>query len=863
MKLSIIIVLYNEFEMVKRCIRSVYSQKINDIEILLVDNSNKEGINTVLKEFPRIRYIKNKANLGFGPAVNVGFKHAKGEYILVLTPDTQLLSNTIKQTLEYIEKHSNVALVGCRFFSHPRQLHESSFREYPNLTTHLYEYNILFYKLWKKFVKRDHPTMYSLEDHKKELHPKHMIGVYMLLRKKAAESVGFLDNQFQMYREETDLCKRLRDAGWDIAYLPVGGIVHYGGAEWKTFTITQSYDRYMRSTYLFFKKHHGFLYAAFAWFLGLLSSIMSIPVLFSTVILRELQKKDSQSKILLPEWIKILFWHIRYTKVILSDLLKIASDNKGVTFIIFVYILISLSQLQWGLPNSNHPFAYNMDEWAQAHSLKTTFTQGTPHVHGGGNGTVFFYVISGLLLAPFILFGFVNPFGITTSLEAIEIQQKLFEILRTQSVLYGVLSIILTTYIVQKYFKSNKFIAAFFLIINPLFLTLSFFYRYDTPVIFWILLSLLFSLRYLNLPTKKNFYISIFIAALASTIKVSAIPVVITCYIAFFLVTKQWWKHFRTIIYSGLLYVAIFILVGIPDAFISFNQFTNWFFYSSISVSAESAKNTDFGMPYGIFYLFYNYPAIFGRFSYSLFVFSSFLLLIFTIRSTINRLVKVEKYEVFLLLSFLTFVVSLIPLSVGAGGNRLLVILPFMGLIISLQTRKLFYSFSLVHKICMFILVLGIIFQTLESFSWLTTRWYADPRVVSSSWIITSIPKGSTIGIENIPIFQFVPDIILKDFYNKQYDSTFKTIYNYQMIDGNNKQYPEYVLITNEKIAEKYLKRSDKKSILTKLKKQKYKRLITFTPNYSYYSVFNNETLFYFSRITITPNTITIFKKSQ
>jgi GT2 family glycosyltransferase len=310
MKLSVVVVLYNEFDIVQRCLRSIYDNQVPDMEVLLVDNSDKKGVDVVLEKFSRISYIKNRTNIGFARAVNVGFAHAKGEFILVLTPDTKLLPNTIKQTLDYIQSHPKVALVGCRFYSHPKQLHESAFHTFPNLTSHLYEYNTIFYKLWKKFASREHPIMYSLEEHKKELRPQHMIGVYMLLRKKAGRQVGFLDMQFRMYREETDLCKKLQNAGWEIAYLPVGGIVHYGGATWKTFTFTQASDHYMRSTYLFFKKYYGFFYALLAYILGLLSAVMCIPVLFLTVVTRKLQKKDSQSSILLPSWIKILRWHI-------------------------------------------------------------------------------------------------------------------------------------------------------------------------------------------------------------------------------------------------------------------------------------------------------------------------------------------------------------------------------------------------------------------------------------------------------------------------------------------------------------------------------------------------------------------------
>jgi 4-amino-4-deoxy-L-arabinose transferase-like glycosyltransferase len=221
-----------------------------------------------------------------------------------------------------------------------------------------------------------------------------------------------------------------------------------------------------------------------------------------------------------------------------------------------------------------------MDEWAQAHSLRTTFKQGTPHIHGGGNGTVFFYLVSGIMLLPFYLLRIVNPFAIKSSLGFIDVQQKLFEVLRLQSILYGVLSIVLISYLAKKYFKSNKILAAFLFTVNPIFFILSQFYRYDTPVVFWILLSLLFSLRYLQNPTKKNLSLSFFIAGLAATTKVSALPLMFTCLFSFFLVTSlsEWLKKYTWLILGVLIFIGTFILTGIPDAFISFHQFVNWFF---------------------------------------------------------------------------------------------------------------------------------------------------------------------------------------------------------------------------------------------------------------------------------------------
>ncbi len=308
---SVVIVLYNEFDLVQKCIASVYTDNIPNMEIILVDNStDKNGYKKVLKKFPKIIYVQNEKNIGFAPAVNIGCKVAKGKFILILTPDTTVLPGTIKQTLSYIQKHPKVGLVGCKVLSASNKLQLSSFKKFPDIITHLYEYNVLFYKMYLKLNHNSHPSSYSDKEHTEVLFPKHIIGAYLLLRKNAGEEVGYFDKIFTLYREETDLCKKLGDKGWLIAYLPVGGLVHIGGASWKKTTITQALPPYMKSVYLFFYKHYGKPYAIFAWFIGLSSSLMSIPYLFVVSNTKKTLGKKSQSTMLLPCWIDILKWHV-------------------------------------------------------------------------------------------------------------------------------------------------------------------------------------------------------------------------------------------------------------------------------------------------------------------------------------------------------------------------------------------------------------------------------------------------------------------------------------------------------------------------------------------------------------------------
>jgi GT2 family glycosyltransferase len=310
-KLSVIIVLYEEYKLVEKTLSSIYQNEIANMEVILVDNTpNNKGHKAVLKKFPKIKYFHNSVNSGFGGGVNFGLNKAKGEYILVLNPDMYILPQTIKRTIAYIEKHQTVGMVGPRLFTSPGKQERSANSSYPNLITILYYYNMPLYKLIRRFNKEYSPNLFSLTEHEGILEAKWISGQYTLVRRKALEELNGFDERFFLYFEDVDLCKRMIDSGWKVIYLPVGGIVQNGISKWKKTAITQAESFYMESLYKFYKKHYGRVYAFSAWLTGTTSSLISVPYLVFVVFIKKIFGVKSQSKILLPLWIDIARWHL-------------------------------------------------------------------------------------------------------------------------------------------------------------------------------------------------------------------------------------------------------------------------------------------------------------------------------------------------------------------------------------------------------------------------------------------------------------------------------------------------------------------------------------------------------------------------
>lgn len=151
--------------------------------------------------------------------------------------------------------------------------------------------------------------------------------------------------------------------------------------------------------------------------------------------------------------------------------------------------------------------------------------------------------------------------------------------------------------------------------------------------------------------------------------------------------------------------------------------------------------------------------------------------------------------------------------------------------------------------------------QFYESSVVIYTKYGENVLRESSTWIVKNIPNGATIGIENIPIYQTLPDIVLKEYYIKTTNSPAKTKYSYQIVDALSEKLPKVVIITNKYMAEKYSIKSPKKDLLSRLKKENYKIVGEFMPNQQLYKFFHNDRDYYLSGLNfVFP--VTIYEKS-
>ncbi len=214
--ISILIVNFNGMQWLKNCLDSLQVQTYKNFEIILVDNaSNDASVLFVEKNFPEVKIVQSGANLGFAGGNNIGYKHVKGKFILLLNNDTTVESDYLENFCKAFSEIPNLGSAQSRILRMNDTEKIDVCGSYWTSSTFLYHYG---------YGKEKNNPAYA------EMLPFFSNnGASMMLRREALEKVGFFDDDFWCYYEETDLCNRLWLAGYECWYYPAATCYHAGG----------------------------------------------------------------------------------------------------------------------------------------------------------------------------------------------------------------------------------------------------------------------------------------------------------------------------------------------------------------------------------------------------------------------------------------------------------------------------------------------------------------------------------------------------------------------------------------------------------------------------------------------------------
>lgn len=308
---SIVIVNYKSAAYLAECLTSLDQSSV-PVELIIVDNSGELNDKKPSSRWP-LSIVSGQGNVGFGKGCNLGASQSSAEYLLFLNPDTQLEPATVKALLDEAAAHPDTGAVGCRVTFPDGTAQPSAHKRFPGLLVHLFNYAPLLHiavtRWWPKFG----PTFYAAADYSKHLQPKHLLGAVMLIPKGVFDAVGGFDEHFFLYREETDLCRRILKNGFKIYYTPSAHIVHAGGASTGNDAFSELDARYSQSVYYYQRKHYGVVYTFITWLVAVVGLAVSWLGLEGVRLLKLMRGKrpgmsvDTQAKIR-----RCLAWHFRH-----------------------------------------------------------------------------------------------------------------------------------------------------------------------------------------------------------------------------------------------------------------------------------------------------------------------------------------------------------------------------------------------------------------------------------------------------------------------------------------------------------------------------------------------------------------------
>ena len=256
MKLSVVIVNYNVEHFLEQCLYSVRrAMQGIDGEVFVVDNNSVDGsLKMLAAKFPEVKVIANKDNVGFAKANNQAIRISKGEYVLLLNPDTVVEDDTFSKCIAFMDAHPDAGGLGVKMVDGKGQFLPESKRGLPTPMTAFYK----IFGLSKLFPHSKRFSKYHLGYlPENETNPVDILaGAYMLMRRETLDKCGLLDETFFMYGEDIDLSYRITLAGYKNYYFPETRIIHYKGESTKKTTVNYVLVFY-KAMEIFAKKHFG------------------------------------------------------------------------------------------------------------------------------------------------------------------------------------------------------------------------------------------------------------------------------------------------------------------------------------------------------------------------------------------------------------------------------------------------------------------------------------------------------------------------------------------------------------------------------------------------------------------------------
>lgn len=266
MKISVVIVSYNVKFYLEQCLHSVLKATAGmEKEIFVFDNHSKdESVEYLKLRFPTVNFISSLHNIGFAKGNNYTINKTKGEYILLLNPDTFVGENVLREALDFMDAHKDAGGVGVEMHAADGMFAPESRRAIPSVLVSFLKMIGKDSRYYMRYLPKDETCQIQI-----------VSGAFCLLRREALAKTGLFDTSYFMYGEDIDLSYRLLKNGYQNWYLPLK-ILHYKGESTRKTSFRYVHIFY-KAMLIFFRKYYGHRSFLYTW-------PISIAIVFKAVI---------------------------------------------------------------------------------------------------------------------------------------------------------------------------------------------------------------------------------------------------------------------------------------------------------------------------------------------------------------------------------------------------------------------------------------------------------------------------------------------------------------------------------------------------------------------------------------------------
>jgi GT2 family glycosyltransferase len=301
MKLSIIIVNWNSFDYLQKCVASLAEHTRCSYEVIVVDNASPHGdADRIETELLDVQLLRCEGNSGFGAANNMGFRQSKGEYLLFLNPDTELVNSAADMMVEAISSCSDSGIIGCTLLNEDTSVQTSCIQTFPTILNQLLDSDWLR-RIWPNSQLWGTRALWTKNTYPQQVEV--ISGACMLMRRQTFEQVSGFTEAYFMYAEDLDLCYKVREAGYCNYYYGPATVIHYGG---KSSNPERATPMKWKSITMFCEMHYGRFYTIV--FRGAMSAsaVVRLAMITGTRAFRQLLGSRRPKPASLIKWKLIL-----------------------------------------------------------------------------------------------------------------------------------------------------------------------------------------------------------------------------------------------------------------------------------------------------------------------------------------------------------------------------------------------------------------------------------------------------------------------------------------------------------------------------------------------------------------------------